>query len=291
MGLLFLFHHFNRTDLPKGGICGKAEIPFDFIGKGMHMWTLYDELIQGIPEDILVDQSIVGCVWTMVRTGGGLGVALTVKTSSIAPAYHGPIAGAPLRQIAEGVKSWNLIEASIGMAAINAYYNTGEKAKDLGVHWGAVPADCPLSERKKQDAFIAFAHEIAGKNVAVIGHFPQIEQKLKPICALTVLERNPAPGDYPDSACEFILPQQDFVFITGMTLINKTLPRLLQIIGGKAKVSLVGPSVPLSPTLFRHGVHNLSGFCVTEPDAVEEALRRGGRQQLFCGGRMVSADR
>ena len=33
--------------------------------------------------------------------------------------------------------------------------------------------------------------------------------------------------DFLDSACEYILPEQDFVFITGMTLTNKTLPRLL----------------------------------------------------------------
>ena len=97
------------------------------------------------------------------------------------------------------------------------------------------------------------------------------------------------PGDYPDSACEYILPEQDYVFITGMTLVNKTLPRLLQICRD-AKVSLVGPTVPLSPVLFGHGADNLSGFVCTEPERLDEAIRRGCSMEIFAGGRMVSVD-
>ncbi|MDD4716032.1 MAG: DUF364 domain-containing protein [Oscillospiraceae bacterium] len=253
------------------------------------MWTLYDELIGGIPEDIQVDQYMAGCVWTMVRAGKRAGVALTVKSSSFSALHDGPITGAPLRNIAKCIKSWDFIEASIGMAAINAYYNTLDHVEALG-GVGTDQNDSTLKGRKKQNAFVAFANEIAGKNVTVVGHFPNLEQQLKPVCNLSILERNPSSGDYPDSACEYILPQQDFVFITGMTLINKTLPRLLEIIDRKAKVSLVGPSVPMSSTLFRHGVDNLSGFCVTNPDKSEETLRRGGRQ-IFQDGRMVSIDR
>ena len=35
---------------------------------------------------------------------------------------------------------------------------------------------------------------------------------------LVVLERKPAKDDLPDTACEYILPDQDFVFITGQPL-------------------------------------------------------------------------
>ena len=54
-----------------------------------------------------------------------------------------------------------------------------------------------------------------------------IEELIAPLCRLSILERDPVLGDYPDSACEYILPEQDYVFITGMTLVNKTLPHLL----------------------------------------------------------------
>ena len=125
--------------------------------------------------------------------------------------------------------------------------------------------------------------------MAIIGHFPHIEELIAPLCRLSILERDPVPGDYLDSACEYILPEQDYVFITGMTLVNKTLPRLLQICGD-AKVSLVGPTVPLSPVLFGHGADNLSGFVCTEPERLDEAIRRGCSMEIFAGGRMVSVD-
>ena len=35
--------------------------------------------------------------------------------------------------------------------------------------------------------------------------------------------------DMPDPACEYVLPQADFAFITGVTLENKTAPRLLEL--------------------------------------------------------------
>jgi uncharacterized protein (DUF4213/DUF364 family) len=66
-----------------------------------------------------------------------------------------------------------------------------------------------------------------GKKVAVVGHFSLVEKQLGCKCSLSILEREPEGTDFLDSACEYILPEQDFVFITGMTLTNKTLPRLL----------------------------------------------------------------
>ena len=60
-----------------------------------------------------------------------------------------------------------------------------------------------------------------------MGHFPLVEKQLGRKCSLSILEREPEGADFLDSACEYILPEQDFVFITGMTLTNKTLPRLL----------------------------------------------------------------
>jgi uncharacterized protein (DUF4213/DUF364 family) len=36
-------------------------------------------------------------------------------------------------------------------------------------------------------------------------------------------------GKIPDPACEYLLPSQDFVFCTGVTLINKTAPRIFDL--------------------------------------------------------------
>ncbi|MDR0838857.1 MAG: DUF364 domain-containing protein [Oscillospiraceae bacterium] len=236
------------------------------------MWEIYDRLIAEIPGDITIDDCISGSNWTMVSSGDMCGIAITVKAQSRAGAGLGTVSGARLADVAELSKSWNFTEASIGVAAINAYYNTPEKAARL---------ECVTG-----DAFVAFAEECAGKNVAVIGHFPNIEKQLAPICSLSVLERDPSRDDYPDSACEYILPSQDFVFITGMTFVNKTVTRLLQLCAG-AKVALVGPSVPLSPVLFEYGADYLCGFCVTDPALAADHVKAGARSEIFGSGAMV----
>ena len=244
-------------------------------------WELYDRLIQGIPQDILVEDYVVGSIWTLVRAGGFDGVALTVRQNAGNSNEQQPILGQPLRKVAELVKSWDFTEASIGMAAINAWYNTPDHAAALHL---LPPKE---EENSSGDAFKVFGSAVEGKRVAVIGHFPYLERKLAGICELSILEREPQKGDYPDSACEYILPEQDYVFITGMTLTNKTLPRLLELCQN-AKVCIVGPSAPLSDVLFDYGVDCISGFCATDREQTAEALRRGVRQKLFQAGQRVN---
>jgi uncharacterized protein len=73
--------------------------------------------------------------------------------------------------------------------------------------------------------FTSLREEMCGKKVAVVGHFQGLE-RIAEICNLSVLERRPQPGDYPDPACEYILREQEVVIITASTLINNTMPRL-----------------------------------------------------------------
>ncbi len=243
------------------------------------MWELYDELISGIPGGPAADEVICGSSWTMVRSGAHAGVAMTMKCDS-RPPLRSDFVGVPLRELAQGAKSWNLIEAGVGLAAINTYYNSPEKAAEHGIILQEEPED-----RKKQDPFEALQDEFQGKNVCVVGHFPKLERIVAPYCNLSVLERSPLEGDYPDSACEYLLPEQDFVFITGCTLVNKTLPHLLEL-SKNARVIMVGPSVPMSPVLFRYGVEDLSGFIVTDAALCAQVVG-GGVSPIFRAGKIV----
>lgn len=253
------------------------------------MWGVYDELIEGIPPDLTVSSYNVGCRWTTVGAGGNTGIAHTTHGRGPERPLGGPLTGMALRDAAALSKSWDFLEASLGVAAINAYYNEWDRVRALPGFEAVDELRDDIGSRTEKNAFYAFRDRIAGKKVAIVGHFPHIEEQIAPLCRLSILERTPSRGDYPDSACEYILPDQDYVFITGMTLVNKTLPRLLQICRD-AKVSLVGPTVPLAPLLFRHGASNLSGFVCTEPERLDAAVRRGCTVEIFTGGRMVSVD-
>lgn len=226
------------------------------------MWKLYDELLDAIPDDIYVRECQVGINWTMVRSQA-TGMAMTIRTNQ--PIRRGgDLVGMKVRELAEYVKSWNFMEASIGLAAINSVLNTRKRAELYSA---------PLDSQVNESVIETLRPQIQGKKVTVVGHFPAIE-RLHGECQLSILERCPEPGDLPDPACEYILPEQDYVFITSTTLINKTLPRLLQICKS-AKVLMVGPSTPLYPGLFEYGVDTLAGSVVVD-EALWAYVREGG---------------
>lgn len=242
------------------------------------MWEIYDSLIEKIPDKLMVREVVAGTGWTMVRTDDGVGLSMTTDEYSRESKYRGDLTELSLKELAQAAKSWNFHEAGIGVAAINAYYNSVERVKPYGI--------IKNLQGEMTDSFQICRDMVIGKKVTVVGHFPNLEQILAPVCELSILERKPQPGDYPDSACEYILKDQDYVFITGVTLINKTLPRLLDLCCN-AKVIMVGPSVPLAPVLFRYSVIHLGSFVVKDASLCKAIVTGQSTLPLFYSGERV----
>lgn len=247
-------------------------------------WQIYDELIEAIPSDVTVVAGSVGLRWCQVRSSeGGLGIAYTLAEQSRPMCFERPtFAGARLVDVAALVKSWNFAEAGIGLAAINAWYGQPARAEHHGfASSGATPWT---------QIFDPYADEVAGKVVSVIGHFPFAPAALSAAGELRVLERCTHPGDYPDPACEYLLPDSDFVFISGSAFVNKTMPRLLELTAHATTV-VVGPSTPLSPRLFDHGVDALSGFVASDPAELMDSLGGLTLAGMFQHGHRVQKAR
>ena len=244
-------------------------------------WDLYDALIDGIPSDLTVDECIIGLNWTFVRSGDLAGIAMTCQGSSATGLANGSHIGRSLRDVAYGLKSWDMLQASVGMAACNAWYNSPNKMHSYGLGQG-IP-----QEGAGESIFNEPLESFEGKKVAVVGHFPLVEKQLGRKCSLSILEREPEGADFLDSACEYILPEQDFVFITGMTLTNKTLPRLLSLCR-HAKTTLVGPSATISPILFDFGVDCIAGFYITDIDLTRSMVSQAAHREIFRSGKRIT---
>lgn len=214
------------------------------------MWEIYDALINGIPDELKTDEIICGYPHTYVRSGEGSGIAGIRLVETRMPMFTKDLLGLPLREVATCIKSWNFIEASVGLAAINAYYNNPQVARKNGVEF----SEAKRVEDRMNDPFIMSQNEVRGKKVAVIGHFPYLNRLMEPICDLAIIEADPGEGDYPMSASEYILPECDYVYITSSCLVDKTLPRLLELSGNAKRVTLVSPGTPLAPQLFDFGL-------------------------------------
>lgn len=232
---------------------------------------IYRELVAPIELGNPVTSCVAGLVWTLVETGGEAGLALTLHDGVYESQLPGMIHGAETRWLAERITSWNLFDASLALGAVNAWFNRRDRVEKL--------MGRPLAGERGIALFERLARRFAGGSVAVVGHFPHLEP-LSEHCKLTILERHPSGGDLPDQACEYLLPLQDCVCITGSTVSNKTLPRLLEL-SKDAFVVLIGPSVPLSTMWFDHGVDLLAGTVVLDPAVALGAVQQGGRRSLF----------
>ncbi len=241
------------------------------------MWEIYDALISAVPEDSQVSACLAGLNWFLVHSQG-VGMAMRPREGAETVPNAGKLAGMKTRELAAGIKSWNLYEAALGLAAINSALNAPD----------TVRRNCGplLDETTDLDVFASLLEELSGKRVGAIGHFYNLE-RVAAVCDLSIIERRPGPGDLPDPACEYLLPEQDVVVMTATTLINKTMPRLLEL-SLKARVVVAGPSTPLTPILLEHGIEILGGLMVEDEDRVWKTVGEGGGRELFTSGsRMV----
>ena len=222
--------------------------------------ALYDALCAGVTGGDNIEKTISGERWALAETASSSGIAMFTAGSTIGRLYS-TLEGLSLEEAAQAVKSWNLEEASLGLAAANAFYNTAERIEAYGV---GVP----------MDVFYTDGIDLRGKTVALIGHMHGPKGLREQAKAVYILERAPQEGDYPDSACDWILPQCDLVIITGSSLINKTLPHLLEL-SQDALTILTGPSVPLCPELLDFGLDRIAGMAVADRGAMRERVEKG----------------
>ena len=84
----------------------------------------------------------------------------------------------------------------------------------------------------------------------------------------------PRDGELPPYACEEVIPESDVVVITATALINKTLPRLLEL-RRHGRAIVLGPSTPMNDVLFRHGADILAGVRVIDTGALISSVMQG----------------
>jgi hypothetical protein len=234
---------------------------------------LLDDLLANLNVDAPVRTILVGAHWTVVCSHQ-CGMAATLMDSH--PHGHdavrevGRLHTKTARDLAEYALSENLMEATIGVAAINSLLDVNE---NQAVEINAV------------DVLIEHGR---GKNIALIGHFPFIPKLRPAVEQLWVIEQHPAEGEYPTEYAANLIPLADVVAITSSTLINHTLDGLLALCRPEALVMMLGPSTPLSPVLFDHGVSILSGSRIIDEASVLRTVGQGATFHQVEGVRLLT---
>lgn len=243
---------------------------------------LYQLLCQRASAPARVQSLLLGLNWTLAQLqpdhGPGVSTGLCFSPVDVSRVldWPGTLTERPVAELARWINSWDPCQAAVGAAVVNALINAHSTALQQSLF---LDNDFP----SHLQVFGHFAPQLAGARVAVIGHYPGLENGFGAGVELTCLERRPRAGDLPDSAAEFVLPRVDWVFITASSIANKTLPRLLELSRG-ARVVLMGPSLPWLTEWADFGVNYLAGVAVADPDFLFRVAAEGGGTRIFGRG-------
>ncbi len=234
-----------------------------------------EELVDSLPADLPPLKDLrIGAFWTAAWTENA-SIAITVRPSHPPPdGFPIPGAGDLLEISTSELVRWALspvpIRASVGLAVLNSLLP---------------PAPSLEVEVKAQDILMK---EGAGRSIALIGHFPFVEELRQVADPLWVLELNPREGDLEASRAKEIVPQAEIVAITSSAFVNYTIDELLALSRNADIVMLLGGSTPLSPILLDRGVDFVSGVRVFDPESLLRSVEQGATFRQLRGVKLVT---
>lgn len=235
--------------------------------------SILDDILASIEHDAPVSSVLIGAHWTVVCSRHcGLATTMLGDCAHGHSRVHdvGRLHHKSARELAEYARSDNLLEAGIGIAAVNSLIDVDE------------------SQAVEINARDVLIEQGRGKIVALVGHFPFIPKLRSAAGQLWVIEQRPAEGEYSPEAGVDLIPQADVVAITGSAIINRTLDDLLGLCRPGVPVMVLGPSTPLSPVLFDFGATFLSGTQGVDEAAVLRTVGQGASFQQVEGVRLLT---
>ncbi|MGD1886894.1 MAG: Rossmann-like domain-containing protein [Cohaesibacteraceae bacterium] len=225
------------------------------------------DLASSINSDAIVDDVLVGLNWTMVRAGDLTGIARSPERGTQGARTvreDAPISGRPLRELALWLCSLDPLRRSIGLAAVNAYWNRAIgipnetyrfKGLDTNGPWGFARFDPP------------------GEGLVIVGGFRGVQKRLP---NARIVEREPKGNDIPASDAPEAFGKAAAIAITAQTLMNGSLEPLLHHATVCPRVMLVGPSTPVSPILLSYGFTEVCGLAITDRDQAAQFIKETG---------------
>lgn len=207
--------------------------------------------------------------------------AVCCPSSAKAMPLSGKLKGRSVEDYLADLNQENILRKTLAIATLNALSSTCWRnglEKGYRLHTGV-------------DAFNEVVIPPQGKSVVVGALVPILKRLIASDADFKVLEmdirtlKGKELDHYapPEDAGKYI-PDADLLVITGTTVLNDTLPSLLEMAKPGAQIIVTGPTASMLPqAFFRRGVSLMGGVLVTDADAVLDIISEGGSGYHFFG--------
>ncbi len=206
---------------------------------------------------VALHSNSVGCAYTWREMEAAAHLCCEIEDA-------GKIRGASVKAIVQRLKSEAPLERSVGMAALNSMINTRSSLWQYG------------------DILAYMSKRFAGAKVAMIGHFPFAPEIKKWAGEFHIIEKRPVEDDLSEEAGFAWLGECDVAIITGVTLLNDTLPGILKA-APQAWKMMLGPTVPMHRMLLDAGINALTGIISENPEIYWQSIEEGAIVPRYQG--------
>ena len=262
-------------------------------GSNIFLQECITEIEKAVDLDtITVERAVFGLFFSGVKLSTGHGglcftpvkeipEAVCCPSSAKAMPFSGKLRGRGVRAYLEDIFSENILRRTLGIATLNALSTlVWDKTEhpEYELLLGA-------------DAFDEIDVKKYRKSVVVGALVPIIRKLMQENADFHILEKDSRtlkeremPYYLPPERAGECVPEADLLVITGVTILNDTLPGLLAMAKKDAEILVVGPTASMLPNcLFSKGVTLLGGIQVTKADALLDIISEGGSGYHFFG--------
>ncbi len=243
-------------------------------------------------DSVTVDRAVFGLFFSGVKLSTGHGglcftpvknmpEAVCCPSSAQAMPLSGKLKGRPVKEYIDDIFGSNILRRTLGIAVLNAlstYMDEKNPSSEYTIETGVDAFDVLDVTKHNKSVVVGALIPILRKLLKANADFKVLEQDVRTLNARELEHYAPA-----EDADKYI-PHADLIVATGVTILNDTLPGLLDMAKSGAEILVTGPTASMVPdAFFKRGVTLLGGIRVTKPDELLDVLSEGGSGYHFFG--------
>ena len=243
-------------------------------------------------ENMVVERAVFGLFFSGVKISTGHGglcftpvkeipEAVCCPSSAKAMPLSGKLRGRSVKDYLDDLSHANILRKTLAIATLNALsacYWEENKDLDYKIEMDIDSFDVMKIPQGKKSVVIGALVPMLKKLLAADADFRVLEMDSR------TLKGKELEHFAPSKDAGVYLPDSDLDVITGVTILNDTLPDLLAMCKPGADILVTGPTAGMIPdAFFKRGVTVMGGILVTKPDELLDIISEGGSGYHFFG--------